>query len=131
MIEEVAHFSINYINYYRSMINEKEKVDREKVDSLITQICPFFLRLLWKENGTHPIAEYKEQPVYGSSTEYHLYTWLDASLRELVNVAKSIIPVANRKDAKIIFYHVYQDTSGRPDSEKADSRKKRSQLFIL
>lgn len=95
------------------MISDKDKVDREKVAGA-HQTCPFFLRLLWKENGTHSLGEYSEEPQYGQSTEFHLYTWLDATLRELVNVAKSIIPVANRKDAKIIFFHVYQDLSGSP-----------------
>lgn len=51
--------------------------------------------------------------MYGQPQEYHFYTWLDETLRDLLNVAKTVIPVANRKDARVVFYHVYQDTSGR------------------
>jgi hypothetical protein len=59
------------------------------------------------------LKEYTEEIAYGQPEEFHLYTWLDASLRELLNVIKTIIPVANRKDARVVFYHVYQDTSGK------------------
>ena len=38
---------------------------------------------------------------------------MDETLRDLLSVAKTVIPPTNRKDARVVFYHVYQDTSGR------------------
>lgn len=75
------------------------------------------------------ISEYSEEVVYGHPEEYHLYTWMNATLRELTNVVKSIIPAANRKDARVVFYHVYQDTSGR--SQFNPGRFKRKELGTI
>lgn len=51
---------------------------------------------------------------------------MNATLRELFNVIKTIIPASGKKDARIVFYHVYQDTSGM--YELKTGRFKRKEL---
>ena len=57
--------------------------------------------------------EFNENPDVSASNETHIYTWLNATLRELYNACKTAIPAANRKDSRVVFFHIYQDTSGR------------------
>lgn len=78
-----------------------------------SELCPFLLRLLWKENESHELEELSEEPDPEREHEIHLYTWLNASLREILNSVKTSLPMANRKNCSVIFFHVYQDTSGR------------------
>lgn len=42
-----------------------------------------------------------------------MHTWMDASLRELLDAAKGVVPALNKKDIRLAVFHVYQDTSGR------------------
>lgn len=42
-----------------------------------------------------------------------MHTWMDATLRELLDAAKGVVPALNKKDLRVAVFHVYQDTSGR------------------
>lgn len=57
--------------------------------------------------------EFNETPDDTAENEIHIYTWLNATLRELTNTMKTLLKQANQKNARITFFHVYQDTSGR------------------
>ena len=59
------------------------------------------------------MPEINETPNPEADNEIHIYTWLNCTLRELVNTMKTSLKQANKKSARITFYHVYQDTSGR------------------
>ncbi|CAG8490882.1 6878_t:CDS:2 [Ambispora gerdemannii] len=76
-------------------------IDREKT-------CPFLLRIFCQEGAHHKIEKYTndEQPV---QDEVQIYTWKDATLKELANLIKSIKPEAQRINARISFKLVYQD----------------------
>lgn len=63
--------------------------------------------------GSHHIAE--EFAVRGKEPkdEVQIYTWRDATLRELTDLVKEVAPAARRRDAKLSFAFVYPDRRGR------------------
>ncbi|KAB5564437.1 hypothetical protein DKX38_004491 [Salix brachista] len=45
--------------------------------------------------------------------EVQIYTWKDATLRELTDLVKEVAPEARRRNAKLSFAFVYPDKNGR------------------
>lgn len=45
--------------------------------------------------------------------EVQIYTWKDATLRELTDLVKEVTPAARRRDARLSFAFVYPDKNGR------------------
>ncbi|KAF5203396.1 Histone deacetylase complex subunit sap18 [Thalictrum thalictroides] len=45
--------------------------------------------------------------------EVQIYTWKDATLRELTDLVKEVAPAARVRDAKLSFAFVYPDKFGR------------------
>ncbi|KAJ4712919.1 histone deacetylase complex subunit SAP18-like [Melia azedarach] len=82
-----------------------EPVDREKT-------CPLLLRVFTKI-GSHHTAE--DFAVRGKEPkdEVQIYTWKDATLRELTDLVKEVAPEARRRNAKLSFAFVYPDKRGR------------------
>jgi len=82
-----------------------EPVDREKV-------CPLLLRVFPTE-GRH-----RRDEAYTSgrlpSGELQVYTWKDATLRELADLVKGAFPPAQKRQRGVIsFAFVYPDREGR------------------
>ncbi|KGN56569.1 histone deacetylase complex subunit SAP18 isoform X2 [Cucumis sativus] len=82
-----------------------EPVDREKT-------CPLLLRVFTK-TGSHHFNE--DFAVRGKEPrdEVQIYTWKDATLRELTDLVKEVAPEARRRNAKLSFALVYPDRHGR------------------
>ncbi|KAL3840289.1 hypothetical protein ACJIZ3_024880 [Penstemon smallii] len=82
-----------------------EPVDREKT-------CPLLLRVFTKAGGHHTDGDFA---VRGKEPkdEVQIYTWLDATLRELTDLVKEVAPEARRRDATLSFAFVYPDKRGR------------------
>uniref|UniRef100_A0A5B6ZDV8 18 kDa Sin3-associated polypeptide n=1 Tax=Davidia involucrata TaxID=16924 RepID=A0A5B6ZDV8_DAVIN len=82
-----------------------EPVDREKT-------CPLLLRVFTKIGGHHSDADFA---VRGKEPkdEVQIYTWKDATLRELTDLVKEVAPEARRRDALLSFAFVYPDKHGR------------------
>ncbi|PRQ17889.1 putative Sin3 associated polypeptide p18 [Rosa chinensis] len=82
-----------------------EPVDREKT-------CPLLLRVFTKIGGHHNQEDFA---VRGKEPkdEVQIYTWKDATLRELTDLVKEIAPAARRRNAKLSFAFVYPDKGGR------------------
>ncbi|XP_020082340.1 uncharacterized protein LOC109705937 [Ananas comosus] len=82
-----------------------EPVDREKT-------CPLLLRVFTKIGGHHPNEDFA---VRGKEPkdEVQIYTWKDATLRELTDLVKEVAPAARKRDAKLSFAFVYPDKNGR------------------
>ncbi|CAN4097417.1 unnamed protein product [Withania somnifera] len=80
-------------------------VDREKT-------CPLLLRVFTKVGGHHSDNEFA---VRGKEPkdEVQIYTWMDATLRELTDLVKEVAPEARRRDATLSFAFVYPDKRGR------------------
>ncbi|KAJ0964229.1 hypothetical protein J5N97_029351 [Dioscorea zingiberensis] len=81
-----------------------EPVDREKT-------CPLLLRVFTKIGGHHPQEDFA---VRGKEPkdEVQIYTWKDATLRELTDLVKEVAPAARKRDAKLSFAFVYPDKNG-------------------
>ncbi|KAG8903074.1 hypothetical protein FRB99_003780 [Tulasnella sp. 403] len=87
-----------------------KSVDREKT-------CPFLLRTFVKVNGFHPIALFEDNrlPV---EDEHQIYTWKDATLREVVTYLRSLPPGAlsltlRHPAARFSFKLVFPDATSR------------------
>ncbi|OAY84037.1 Histone deacetylase complex subunit SAP18, partial [Ananas comosus] len=95
-----------------------EPVDREKT-------CPLLLRVFTKIGGHHPNEDFA---VRGKEPkdEVQIYTWKDATLRELTDLVMDshrlsssfyllfeVAPAARKRDAKLSFAFVYPDKNGR------------------
>ncbi|KAM7472137.1 hypothetical protein LguiA_010320 [Lonicera macranthoides] len=80
-------------------------VDREKT-------CPLLLRVFTKVGGHHVDGEFQ---VRGKEPkdEVQIYTWMDATLRELTDLVKEVAPEARRRDAMLSFAFVYPSKTGR------------------
>ncbi|OMO78711.1 Sin3 associated polypeptide p18 [Corchorus capsularis] len=82
-----------------------EPVDREKT-------CPLLLRVFTKIGSHHSSEDFA---VRGKEPkdEVQIYTWKDATLRELTDLVKEVAPAARRRDARLSFAFVYPDKKGR------------------
>ncbi|GMN57890.1 hypothetical protein TIFTF001_026999 [Ficus carica] len=82
-----------------------QPVDREKT-------CPLLLRVFTKIGGHHANEDFA---VRGKEPkdEVQIYTWKDATLREITDLVKEVAPAARRRNAKLSFAFVYPDKHGR------------------
>lgn len=80
-------------------------VDREKT-------CPLLLRVFTKHGAHHKVEEFAERGKEPKD-EVQVYTWKDATLRELTDLVKEVAPLARRRDARLSFAFVYPNRRGR------------------
>ncbi|XP_071819537.1 histone deacetylase complex subunit SAP18-like [Apostichopus japonicus] len=73
-------------------------VDREKV-------CPLLLRVFCNNNRHHRPEEFNRGTT--PPNELQIYTWLDASLKELSSLVKEVNPEARRRGTYFDFASVY------------------------
>ncbi|UYV71377.1 SAP18 [Cordylochernes scorpioides] len=84
----------------RAPAEPENPVDREKT-------CPLLLRVFIHNGRHHPMSEY-----YRGNTpanELQIYTWMDATLKELTSLVKEVSPDARRKGTYFDFALVYPD----------------------
>lgn len=81
------------------------EVNREKV-------CPFLLKVFYRENDFNDIDD-MSNGIFPTNRELHLYTWMDASLREISMLIKDALEIFKKKEAQLIFSLVYRDYKGR------------------
>mmetsp|Transcript_769 Transcript_769/g.1825 ORF Transcript_769/g.1825 Transcript_769/m.1825 type:complete len:166 (-) Transcript_769:94-591(-) len=79
-------------------------IDREKT-------CPLLLRVFPKLGGHHKLEEYAKVGELPKG-EVQVYTWMDATLRELTDLVKEVQPVARKPNARLAFSFVYPDRKG-------------------
>ncbi|XP_013411007.1 histone deacetylase complex subunit SAP18 [Lingula anatina] len=87
------------------VVEDKEKeatpaIDREKT-------CPLLLRVFCSTGRHNPVSEYSRGNT--PSNELQIYTWMDATLKELTNLVKEVNPDARRKGTFFDFAVVYPD----------------------
>ncbi|XP_047314953.1 histone deacetylase complex subunit SAP18-like [Impatiens glandulifera] len=82
-----------------------EPIDREKT-------CPLLLRVFTKTGSHHSDEDFA---VRGKEPkdEVQIYTWKDATLRELTDLVKEVAPEARRRESMLSFAFVYPDKHGR------------------
>ncbi|XP_021717605.1 histone deacetylase complex subunit SAP18-like [Chenopodium quinoa] len=79
-------------------------VDREKT-------CPLLLRVFTKVGSHHSREDFAvrgQEP----KNEFQIYTWKDATLRELTDLVKEVTPAARRRDARLSFAFVFPEKQG-------------------
>ncbi|XP_055610034.1 histone deacetylase complex subunit SAP18 [Uranotaenia lowii] len=77
-----------------------KSVDREKT-------CPLLLRVFCSTGRHHSASEYNHGNV--PSNELQIYTWLDATLRELTTLVRDVNPETRRKGTYFDFAIVSPD----------------------
>ncbi|PWA99917.1 Sin3 associated polypeptide p18 [Artemisia annua] len=89
---------------------------------LINWTCPLLLRVFTKVGGHHNQAEFA---VRGKEPkdEVQIYTWMDATLRELTDLVKEVAPEARRRDALLSFAFVGK-TFSYPNARRPDDGSK-------
>jgi len=85
--------------------NTTQEINREK-------ICPFLIRLFYKENDFNSLEDMNTSR-YPSTRELHIYTWMDASLRELTMLIRDSVDFAKRKDAILNYSFIFPDSKGK------------------
>jgi histone deacetylase complex subunit SAP18 len=81
------------------------KVDREKT-------CPFLMRTFVKVGGQFRPEDF-ESPHKLPEDELQIYTWHDATLREITDLVRDVKESARGRGAKLVFSLVYPDSRGR------------------
>lgn len=86
-------------------MHKEPTIDREKV-------CPLLLRVFPRLGAHHQLEDFGrrgDEP----KDEVQIYTWMDATLRELTDLVKEVQPAARRPMARLSFAFVYPDRRGR------------------
>lgn len=87
-------------------------IDREKV-------CPLLLRVFPKTGSHYEPEDFEgdpaEVPPAGREPkdEVQMYTWQDATLRELCDLVKEVYSPARKPSARLSFALIYPDSRGR------------------
>ncbi|KAI8372894.1 Sin3 associated polypeptide p18-domain-containing protein [Radiomyces spectabilis] len=71
--------------------------------------CPFLLRVFTRLGGFHAARQFSLEGV-PEEDELQLYTWKDATLEELAQLIREVIPDAQHPDARIVFRLIYLDS---------------------
>jgi len=82
-----------------------QPIDRDKT-------CPLLLRVFTRIGGRFKTEEF-ENPGKLPADELDMYTWKDASLKELSELVKQEIPQAKARNARLGFSLAYPDKRGR------------------
>ena len=83
-----------------------DKYDKEKKPFEVNryEICPFLMKVFYRENEYNSLQLYE----YGNfpMNEIHIYTWMDATLREITNLLQGILKLDKNCVYKysIVFY---------------------------
>merc|ERR1712002_334722 len=80
--------------------DKPEAVDREKT-------CPLLLRVFTSKDRHHRPDDFSRNQT--PTNELQVYTWTDASLKEITNLVKEVHPEARKKGMIFDFAICYQD----------------------
>ena len=103
------------------------KVDREK-------ITPLLLRIFVKEAEHHTVEEFNSDSL-PTQDEIQLYTWKDATLKEISNAIKAHKHLARQQHSKLSFSLVYPNKTGanrlRPVAVTQNSKRTKEENLTL
>lgn len=77
-----------------------------------TKVCPLLLRVFPKLGGHHRLEEFARVRNTELENEVQIYTWPDATLRELSDLVKEVQPAARSPTSRMGFALVYPDRRG-------------------
>lgn len=126
---KITHHKENNNNNSHKMNKEDANlIDRQKVISLCEsihlmstlrilpnpsqfhQVCPFLLRIFLNGGRHHPISDYANRRTPPASDELQIYTWLDASLSEVMGLIRET-PEYRAKGTQFSFSVVFPEPS--------------------
>ncbi|KAF6040511.1 hypothetical protein EB796_001168 [Bugula neritina] len=81
----------------------KEKTPVPPIDR--KEVCPFLLRVFTNTGRPYHISEFSRGNL--PPNQVSIYTWMDATLKELAGLIKQMNPDARRKGTFIDFYVVF------------------------
>lgn len=78
------------------------------------KVCPLLLRVFHRQGGHHRLEEFGRVSHQADEIddEVRMYTWPDATLRELSDLLKEVQPAARRPNSRMGFALVYPDRRG-------------------
>jgi histone deacetylase complex subunit SAP18 len=78
------------------------------------KICPLLLRCFWRMHRNNALSEYRNthNDIFPAQ-EIQIYTWQDATLREISEILKDVIAPARDKNSYLQFSLVFTDRSGQ------------------
>lgn len=88
------------------MTEKQPTINREK-------LCPFLIRVYYRDNEYNQIEFFSKTPKIASDREVHIYTWMDATLRELTDLLKDVIPSADAPESTLSFSAISINQNGR------------------
>ncbi|XP_036078275.1 histone deacetylase complex subunit SAP18-like [Rousettus aegyptiacus] len=88
---------------------DKEEIKKELEKPIHREkTCPLLLRVFTANNGCHHcMDEFSHGNV--SSSKLQIYTWMDATLKELMSLVKEVYPEARKKGTHFNFAIVFTD----------------------
>jgi len=76
--------------------------------------CPLLLKVFHRIHGHHRAEDFDSRRIQTlSPDEAQIYTWKDATLREITELIKAINPAAKSRNARISYAFAYPDKVGR------------------
>ena len=86
-------------------MNMSTSIDRSKVS-------PTLLRCVWKLNRTSAISDYQsiDKDIYPSN-EIQIYTWPDATLKEISELLRETIEPFRERFTSLLFNHITFDNN--------------------
>ncbi|KAN0047928.1 hypothetical protein ACTA71_002317 [Dictyostelium dimigraforme] len=125
------HHNYHYNNNSSSGSNNSNlgipTLNREK-------ICPFLLRIFIKEGSFHNPSEFSSRNV-PEKDEIQIYTWRNATLKEITTLIKETYKLARHKESKFEFAFIYPDSKGiyvsKPIGTVFSNRKSEDDLTTL
>lgn len=83
-----------------------------------TKVCPLLLRCFWKLNRHHALSEYRNASNdILPAQEVQIHTWKDASLREITELMKDVVPPAREKNILLSYRLMFLDRNGQLQSK--------------
>lgn len=89
------------MSYRKHSHYKDKKIDREK-------ICPFLVRVFYRNDNFNSLKDFDNNKF--PSDELHIYTWYDATLRELTTLISSALDLT--KVYKLKYAFLYYDSKG-------------------
>jgi len=90
-----------------SAVERRTKPDPEKTAVNRESTCPLLLRVFCSTSRHNPMGDFTRGNV--PSNELQIYTWMDATLKELTGLVKEVNPEARRRGTYFDFALVYPD----------------------
>lgn len=75
-----------------------------------SKTTPFLLRIFWSEHDRIPTDMFCSKEREPQHNVINVYTWDNATLRELADKVQEMVPPAQELEKELLFDHIYIDT---------------------